>query len=202
VAIDVPAGLAEEPLGDAGALVRSWEALEGSVEAAVAPVAPGLVRLTVTITNSTPWSGGPREDLLRRTLCSTHTSLHVEGGSFVSLTDPPDDLRAAAEACENRGTWPVLVGEEGERHTLLSSPIILSDYPQIAPESPGDLFDGVEIDQLLVLNILALTEEEKAEMRASDPRACEILERTSGLSREQMMRLHGAIRELRPLEGS
>jgi hypothetical protein len=132
-------------------------------------------------------------------LCSTHTTLHVEGGSFVSATDPPEDLREAADACENRGTWPVLVGTEGERHTVLSSPIILSDYPQISPESPGDLFDGVEIDQLLVLNILALTEEEKAEMRASDPRAREILERSAGLSDEQMMRLHGAIRELRPL---
>ena len=25
---------------------------------------------------------------------------------------------------------------------MLSSPIILPDYPQIAPESPGDLFDA------------------------------------------------------------
>jgi hypothetical protein len=202
VAIDVPAGRAEEDLGDAGALVRSWERLEGTVETSVEAVSRRVVRLTVTISNSTPWSRGRREDLLRRTFCSTHTALHVESGSFVSLTDPPNDLRKAADACENQGTWPVLVGTEGERHTLLSSPIILSDYPQIAPESPGDLFDGVEIDQLLVLNILALTDEEKAEMRASDPRAREILDRTTGLSGEQLMRLHGAIRELRPLEGS
>ena len=41
----------------------------------------------------------------------------------------------------------VLVGEEGQRDTMLSSPIILYDYPQIAPESPGDLFDGAEIDE-------------------------------------------------------
>ncbi len=31
----------------------------------------------------------------------------------------------------------MLVGEEGERNTMLSSPIILYDYPQIAAESPG-----------------------------------------------------------------
>ena len=89
----------------------------------------------------------------------------------------------------------MLVGEEGDRDTLLSSPIILSDHPQIAPESPGDLFDGGEIDQLLILNILSLTDEEKAEMRASDPRAREILDRTEALSDDELMRLHGAIRE-------
>ncbi|MGI8438767.1 MAG: hypothetical protein ACR2NV_00940, partial [Thermoleophilaceae bacterium] len=93
------------------------------------------------------------------------------------------------------GTWPVLVGSEGERHALLSSPIILPDYPQIAPESPGDLFDAGEIDQMLVLNILSLTDEEKEEMRDSDPRTREILERTAALSPEEMMSLHGAIRE-------
>jgi hypothetical protein len=90
----------------------------------------------------------------------------------------------------------VLVGEEGEHDTVLSSPIILPDYPQVAPESPGDLFDSTEIDQMLVLNILSLTDEEKREMRDSDPRAREILERTESLSEDQLMRLHGAIREM------
>ena len=39
-----------------------------------------------------------------------------------------------------------LVGEIGAMDAILASPIILYDYPQIAPESPGDLFDGGEID--------------------------------------------------------
>ena len=51
---------------------------------------------------------------------------------------------------------------------MLSSPIILYDYPQIAPESPGDLFDGTEIDEILALRILTLTEDEKHEMRNAD----------------------------------
>jgi hydrogenase maturation protease len=89
----------------------------------------------------------------------------------------------------------VPVGEPGDRTTMLASPIILEDHPRIAPESPGDLFDGGEIDQLLVLNILSLTDEEKAEMRASDPRAREILERTEALTPAEIMRLHGTIRE-------
>jgi hypothetical protein len=88
------------------------------------------------------------------------------------------------------------VGEAPDASTMLSSPIILEDYPRVAPESPGDLFDGGEIDQLLILNILAMTDEEKAEMRASDPRAAEIIDRTEALSEEELMRLHGTIREV------
>ena len=87
--------------------------------------------------------------MLSRTFCSTHTVLRTATGGFVSQTDPPERLRAAAEACANEGTWPVLVGEPGSRDTLLSSPIILEDHPRIAPESPGDLYDGGEIDGLL-----------------------------------------------------
>ncbi len=197
VAISIEAGSTEEPLGDAGKIVRSWEPLEGSVRVRAEPCEPGLYRITALIENVTPWSGGPREAAIRRTFCSTHTVLRAPAGAFVSLTAPPPALQEAAEKCENRGTWPVLVGEAGERHTLLSSPIILEDHPRIAPESPGDLFDGGEIDQLLILNILALTDEEKAEVRASDPRVREILDRSEALSPEELMRLHGrTVREL------
>jgi hypothetical protein len=180
----------------AGALVRSWERLDALVSVTVGRAAERLWRVTVEIRNVT-WStpDGARQEALKRTLCSTHTMLDAQGGAFVSLTDPPADLADAAAACRNVGTWPVLVGDAPVRSTILSSPIILGDYPQVAPESPGDLFDGGEIDQLLVLGILTLTDEEKAEMRASDPRAREILERTEALTPEQLMALHGTIRE-------
>jgi hypothetical protein len=197
VAIEIPAGREAEALGCAGTAVRSWEPLRGRLRVRSEPVCPGLHRLTSVIENVTPWDGGAREMVMRRTFCSTHTVLRAHGGAFVSLTDPPPALCAAARACENRGTWPVLVGEPGERHTLLSSPIILEDHPRIAPESPGDLFDAGEIDQLLILNVLSLTDAEKAEVRSSDPRAREILERCEGLSDADLMRLHGrTVREL------
>ena len=99
------------------------------------------------------------------------------------------------------GTWPVLIGEEGQRDTVLSSPIILYDYPQIAPESPGDLFDGAEIDEILSLRIMTMTDEEKQEMRQSDARARKILERTEALPEEQFLKLHGALRRLRAGKG-
>jgi hypothetical protein len=133
-------------------------------------------RLTVTISNTTPWAGDSREEALRHALCSTHTLL--VGGHFVSATE--------ADGCESIGTWPVLVGDD----SMLSSPIILEDHPRIAPESPGDLFDGGEIDGLLALNILALTDDEKAEMRL-DPRTRQILDRTENLTEEQLWTLSG-----------
>jgi hydrogenase maturation protease len=92
------------------------------------------------------------------------------------------------------------VGAEGERDTMLSSPIILYDYPQIAPESPGDLFDGTEIDEILALRIMTMTDEEKREMRNTDERARRILDRTESLPMERLAKLHGTLRELRPLK--
>jgi len=204
VQINCAGGSTEEPLVEptgevVGALVRSWRALRGAVEVAAELLREGAFRVTVRITNTTPWGGEDRESTLRQTFVSTHTALEIEGGEFVSLMDPPEELVEAAEGCENLKTWPVLVGEEGDRSTMLSSPIILYDYPQIAPESPGDLFDGTEIDQMLILNVLNLTDQEKEEMRASDPRGREILERCESLSPEELMRLNGTFRDVRML---
>ena len=200
LAIDVPAGLEEEPLREAdaavGVLLRRWRALRGTVEIAARRLPEGLLRLTVQIRNTSAWDGGDREEALKRTFVSTHTVTRASGGAFVSLTDPPEPFREAAAACRNVGAWPVLVGEEGDRQTMLSSPIILEDHPRIAPESPGDLFDGTEIDQLLTLSILSLTDEEQREIHDSDPRARRILERTAALTPEQLMQLHGTVREL------
>ena len=201
-ALEIPEGASEEELRErdgrrAGGVRRSWSALQGSLEATTVELRPALHRVSLRVVNTARWDGGDRERTLRRTLCSTHAILEAEDGAFVSPADPPEDLRGAAAGCHNDGAWPVLVGEPGERSTMLASPIILEDYPRVAPESPGDLFDGAEIEQLLTLNILALPEAEKAEMRASDPRAREILERTESLSAEQLMRLHGTIRDLR-----
>jgi hypothetical protein len=80
---------------------------------------------------------------------------------------------------------------------MLSSPITLYDWPQIAPESPGDLFDATEIDEILILRTMTLTDEEKAEARATDPRAAAIIDRVDDMPQEIMDRLHGAVRYLR-----
>jgi hypothetical protein len=192
--IEIPPGEQLEAI-EGGAIKRSWQLLRGEVALSREVLGEGLSRVTVSVTNTTPWAGGRREEALRRTLCSTHVVMRVQGGAWVSLTDPPSELRSAAEACESSGLWPVLVGEPGDRSTVLASPIILADHPEIAPESPGDLFDSGEIDQMLVLNILAMTAEERSAMRDCDPRSRAILERTEALSDEQIMRLGGAVRD-------
>ncbi len=198
----IPAGREEEWLtGSAGerigALVRSWDELRGSLEVRAGRSGARLLRVTARLENTTSAVGLDREAALGRTFISAHLILHAAGGEFVSLLEPPEWLAEEASLCQNLGCWPVLVGEPGARHTILASPIIVYDYPQIAPESPGDLFDGTEIDHLLILNILGMTDAEKAEMRASDPHAREILERAEALGPEELLRMSGAIREFR-----
>jgi hypothetical protein len=200
VPIAIPAGSEREQLADqagapAGALIRTWRELCGELSVSATALADDVWRVRARIANATPCPSGSRQRALEQTFCSTHLLLHAPAGGFVSLADPPHELAESASGCRNLGLWPVLVGEHGDHSTMLASPIILEDHPRIAPESPGDLFDGGEIDQLLILNILTLTDEEKAEMAASDPRTREILERTEALTPEQLMALHGTVRE-------
>jgi hypothetical protein len=158
-----------------------------------------LFKLTLNIRNRAKLNRAgemSRDDVLLRSFVSVHSILQVTGGEFVSLLDPPEPCQSAVAACQNIGAWPVLVGEEGQRNMLLSAPIILYDYPQIAPESAGDLFDGTEIDEILALRILTMTDAEKLEIRNGDDRARQILERTEMMPLEHFQKLHGALRGL------
>jgi hypothetical protein len=161
-------------------------------------LAGSFVRLRLRVENITDTAAGDasREEALRAALIGTHALVVVRGGRFVSLTDPPATASAAAASCVNLHTWPVLVGDPARRDTLLASPIILSDFPAIAPESPGSLFDATEIDEILALRVLTLTDEEKAEARATDPRAAEIVDRVESMTAGDFDALHGTWREL------
>ena len=188
----------------AGRIDRSQQSLQGTVLVNATRVAPDLFKLQVRVQNSTPLEGNPdqtsRDSALMQSLVSAHTVLGVVNAQFVSLLEPPESLKNLAASCENIGVWPVLVGAVGQRDTMLASPIILYDYPQIAPESPGDLFDGTEIDEILALRIMTMTEDEKREMRMTDDRARKILERTEALPVEHFAKLHGTLRELHSLK--
>ncbi len=121
----------------------------------------------------------------------------IKGGAFISMTDPPEWAAPGCSRCENVGCWPVLAGPDGGREVLLSSPIILYDHPELAPESPGELYDGTEIDEILTLRTLALSDAEKDEARATDPRAAALIDRVEALERGRLQRLHGTIRSPR-----
>lgn len=170
--------------------------LAGAVSAAAAPARPGVFKLTIRVENQTPCAGATeldREEARRSTLASCHLVLSLERGEFVSLIDPPEPLRDLAEGCRNAVLWPVLAGTPPCRATLLGAPIILYDYPRIAPTSQGDLFDGTEIDELLTLRVLTLTDEEKQEIAAASPRARALLARTEALGEDERRALHGTL---------
>ncbi|MGI8494648.1 MAG: hypothetical protein ACR2L1_04955, partial [Pyrinomonadaceae bacterium] len=156
-----------------------------------------LCKLTVKISNRTPFENAEakmREEALLHSTVSTHTILTIENGEFVSMLEPPDELSEAVSKLENIKTYPVLAGSEGEKDCLFSSPIILYDYPQIAGESQGDLFDGGEIDEILTLRIMTLTDDEKREIRGIDDRVRQMLERTETISEDQLLKMHGAMK--------
>ena len=169
-----------------------------TVSAQALPGPWGARRLRVRVDNRTPLPGpGERDSALPAALVAAHTVLQVAGGAFVSMVDPPEWAADAVAGCVNVGTWPVLAGPPGARDLMLCAPIILYDHPQIAPESPGDLFDGTEIDEILTLRTLALTDEEKREARLTDPRAAGLIDRTEHLTPEQLLGLHGTVRSMR-----
>jgi hypothetical protein len=202
----IGAGESEEQLADArgrvaGCLVRQWNALDGVITLHAERVAGPYqaLKLRVQVQNATT----PPEQLttrlggLRYALIAAHSLIGIPGGSFLSMTDPPEWAAPDVAACENIGTWPVLAGPDECRDLMLSSPVILYDHPEIAAESAGDLFDATEIDEILTLRTLTLTEAEKRQARATDSRAAELMDRMDDMPPEILERMHGAIRYLR-----
>jgi len=192
----VPGGEEHEATAD-GDVIRVRRALRGvvTVRATELPGPWQAARLTVGVTNQT--AAGPldsRAEALPAALVAAHMIITISGGAFVSMTDPPEWAAPAVSECENAGCWPVLAGPAGARNVLLASPIILPDHPEVAGESPGELYDGTEIDEILTLRTLALTDEEKDAARATDPRAAALIDRVESLDGAALQRLHGTIR--------
>lgn len=190
----------------AGHLTRRWTALYGVIRVHAERVGGpyGALRLHVRIENHTEPRTPPqgRDDALRYALISAHTLIRVPGGTFISMTEPPRWAAAEVATCVNIGTWPVLAGPPECADLMLSSPVILYDHPEIAPESAGDLFDATEIDEILTLRTLALSDAEKQAIRATDARAAELLDRVDGLPPEMLEKMHGAIRYLKAAPAS
>ena len=174
-------------------------ALDALLKVTAQSLSGGSTKLRIEFQNASipPGAAAARRDqALPQSLVSAHLVLGITGGEFISLLDPPPAYAEATRACSNVGVFPVLAGDEPGRNVMLVSPIILYDYPKIAPESEGDFFDGTEMDEMLTLRVLTLTDAEKEEMRSGDPRARRILERTETLTEEAMLRAHGVVRSL------
>ena len=184
--------------GMVGIVSRTQHCVCGSITVRATVIREGVLKLTVDVSNedSENRRNYDRDSALLRSLVSAHTILSIERGEFVSLLDPPEELRDAVSACVNTGNFPVLVGDAPERKMMLCSPIVLYDYPQIAPESANDFYDGTEMDEMLTLRIMTLTDEEKNEMRRSDPRAGNLLQITEENARQQLTKTHGTFRSM------
>jgi len=195
----------QETVGFDVASTDGARAIRGALQVSAERLHEGLFKIVARVENLTGFELGRADDpgqrrdaALAAALASTHLLMSLRGGEFISLLDPPEPLKDAAARCRNVGTWPILVGDPGARDMILSAPIILGDYPQVASESPGDFFDATEIDEMLTLRVLTLTDEEKHAMADGDPRARALLARTEALADAERQRLHGVSRSRAP----
>ena len=189
--ISVPAGRDVENV-EGGRIVRTRRSLHGLV-AMSAEQDGDLLRLTFEVRNTAP-PAADKDEAIATSLIGTHLLIEVTEGEFVSLLEPPDSAAGAVARCGQHRCFPVLAGPAGEADLVLVSPIILYDHPEIAEQSKGALFDSTEIDEILTLRVMTMTDEEKAQARATDPLAARIIDRCDSMSPEAMLDLHGVLR--------
>jgi hypothetical protein len=189
--ISVPASSDIEML-DGGRLVRTRRALHGQLDIS-AEQDGELLRLSFEVRNAAP-PAADKDEAIATSLIGTHLLIEVAEGEFVSLLEPLDAAADAAARCRQHRCFPVLAGPPGAHDLVLVSPIILYDHPEIAEQSKGALYDSTEIDEILTLRIMTMTDEEKALARATDPLAAQIIDRCDSMSPEAMLDLHGVLR--------
>jgi hypothetical protein len=198
LSLTVPAATDVEPL-EGGRLVRHRREVSAALTVSIEPD-DGLQRVSVRVANT----GAPatdKDDAIARSLIGTHVIAEATGGEFVSLLEPPPPAADAVSRCTRHRCFPVLAGPPGAGDLLLISPIILYDHPEIAEQSETALYDCTEIDEILTLRVMTLTDEEKAQARATDPLAAQIIDRCESMSPEAMALLHGALRDPRDAVG-
>lgn len=197
--VTVPGGVDTESTGR-GRIVRTSLDLTADIDVRAADLGDGWSRLVIDLANTCPDEVADRDAAIARSFLGAHLILSAEDGEFGSVLEPPAGLDAVAAGCRQTRCWPVLAGSAdapGRSDIVLCSPIILYDHPAVAPESPGDLFDGTEIDEILTLRVMTMTEQEKRQARATDPAAAAIIDRCDSMSPESLARLHGTLRDPR-----
>ncbi|MGI8729366.1 MAG: hypothetical protein ACR2LK_05160 [Solirubrobacteraceae bacterium] len=182
-------------LGVAPAKVSfDFDDLEGIAEIETDTLPDGRGRVTLKVENTTALTAeeatADRKDALLKSMLSTHLLAQTEGGAkIVSPLERGDD---GVAGCCQVNTWPVLAAPGDD--AILAPTIMLPDHPEIAPESVNDFFDGTEIEEALVLHIQALSEQEREEIAAQDPKVREMLARADATTPQQLMDLHGRVR--------
>jgi hypothetical protein len=189
--VEVPDGTDVENV-DGGRLIRTRAAITGVLEVSTESD-DGLRRVSLVVRNTGP-AVSDKDAAIATSMIGTHVIAEVVGGEFVSLLEPPESAEGAVARCRQHRCFPVLAGKPGEHDLLLASPIILYDHPEIAEQSEGSLYDSTEIDEILTLRVMTMTDDEKAQARATDPLAAQIIDRCDSMSPESMQQLHGVLR--------
>lgn len=161
----------------------AFDGLQGRVRMSAEELGAGRWRVMLCVHNTTE----APEDLdraaaLERSLISTHPILRVRGGRFLSPLDTAADAASV-------NTFPVLATDADD--VLLGATIVLPDHPQLAPESRGSLFDGTEIEEALLLHVMALSDDERAQIERDDPRVKAMIERAAAATPDDVLALHG-----------
>ena len=162
-----------------------FDGLEGRARLSVDPSGHGLQRVRVCVHNTTAF-GDPnagRAEALRHSLLSTHVVVSAPGSRFVS---PLED-----NGFESVNTFPVLATPEDD--TVVGAAIVLPDHPQVAPQSRGNLFDGTEIEEALLLHVHAMPELERETIAGQDPAVRAMVERAAATTPEDLFDLHGVM---------
>ena len=196
-----PAGIDIEVV-DGGRLVRERQEVAGALTISWEPDG-ALRRVSVRVANVGAPVAGPadgkdadgKDSVIARSMIGTHVIAEVVGGEFVSLLEPSPAAEDAVSRCSRHRCFPVLAGPPGNQDILLISPIILYDHPEVAEQSSTALFDCTEIDEILTLRVMTMTDDEKAQARATDPRAAQIIDQCDAMSPEAMAALHGVLRD-------
>jgi hypothetical protein len=138
--------LRNQQAGIVGRVIRKSNEVRGSIRVSADRLDgdDGALKVTIEVENSTAWAqpGADRDAAMRRSLVAVHTLVGVGDASFVSMLEPAPFFEQAVAGCRNDGTFPVLIGDEVSRNVMLSSPIILYDFPAVAPESAGEFCDS------------------------------------------------------------
>jgi hypothetical protein len=181
-----------EELADAPhAQTFEHDGLTGRMRFSAQPLEAGGWRIALCVHNTTAVdaTGLDRGAAMRASLLSTHPIVHLEGGTFASPLEREGPLGVAVGACESVNTYPILATPDDD--VLVGAAIVLPDHPQLAPESRGNLFDGTEIEEALVLHVMALSDDEREQIASGDPAIRELVARTVAATPEDLVRLHG-----------
>ncbi len=190
--VQVPATTLAALEAEAVEVPFAFDAVRGHVRVTAQAFSNGLTRVSASVHNTTEVDEGlDRPGALRSSMLSTHVVATVTGGTFMSPIAPPDHAATANMACANVNTFPVLATPEDD--VVLGAAIVLPDHPQIAPESKGSLFDSTEIEEALLLHLLALSEGEVDSIAEQDPAVREMLERAIRTTPEEFAKLRGRV---------